>query len=133
MNASEDMFELWLKGLPPATAHLYGHYVRKLLQAAEISPQHAVEQVKADIQTYVNLKNLANNFTPHARHTAIFGLRRFLYDNGVLQLPPAKTPTPAATRQEATLTWQEANAIIGAARRPYNLILKLMLQCGLGI
>jgi integrase len=133
MSAGSDMFDLWLKGLTPATGRLYGMYLRRLFEQAQVTPEQAVEETTRDIQTYVKLKNLCNNFTPRGRHAAIFALRRFLYDNGIVQLPPARVPTPTNSRLEATLTWSEANSIIASARKPYNLVLKMMLHCGWGI
>jgi hypothetical protein len=127
------MFELWLEGLKPSTREIYGRYLRRLFKAANMTPEQVVDGSKKDVQTYVDLVQLANKFTERGRYIAIFALRRLLYDRGVLMLPPARTHTPTAARAPTCLTWEEAHAIVAAAAKPYNVCFKLMLHAGWGI
>lgn len=137
-----ERFDLWLSGLNPKTAKVYGGYLRRLFELAQLTPDEALQKTKADIQTYIDLVNLSNKFLTkkegrvtgeRARHLAIFSLRRFLYDNGVMMLPPARVATPTPVKPSTRLTWDQGLAICAAARKPYNLALKLMLHCGWGI
>ena len=127
------MFELWLEGLKPGTREIYGRYLRRLFKVAKMTPEQVVDGVKKDVQVYIDLVQQANKFTERGRHITIFALRRFLYDRGILMLPPARIQTPTPTRKPTNLTWEEAHAIVAAAARPYNLCFKLMLHCGWGI
>ena len=128
-----EMFDLWIKGLTPSTGEVYGRYVKRLLKLGNLTPEQAVERTKKDVQTYISLKNLANNFTERGRHIAVFALRSFLYENGVVMLPPARIPTPTPKREGTNLSWDQAHAIILAASKPYNIAFNLMLNCGWGL
>jgi integrase len=128
-----DILDLWLKGLKPATARNYGLYLRKLFAMARMTPEEVVAKTKSDIQTYVDLRNLANNFSESVRHLAVHALRSFLCAKGVLMLPPAKVPTPTPVKEETSLTWDQAMRIVDAMSKPYNLVGKMLLHCGWGI
>jgi hypothetical protein len=137
-----ERFDLWLSGLNPKTAKVYGGCLRRLFDLAKVTPDEALEKTRKDIQAYIDLVNASNKFLKkkagvvsgeRARHAAIFGLRRYLYDNGVMMLPPARLTTPTPLKPSTRLTWDQGLAICAAARKPYNLILKLMLHCGWGI
>ena len=137
-----ERFDLWLSGLNPRTAKVYGGCLRRLFELAKLTPDEALEKTKKDIQTYIDLVNFSNKFLKkkggavggeRARHVAVFALRRYLYDNGVMMLPPARLTTPTPVKPSTRLTWDQGLAICAAARKPYNLILKLMLHCGWGI
>ena len=131
--SSSPMFDLWLEGLKPGTREIYGRYLRRLFKLAKKTPEQVVDGAKKDVQVYIDLVQLANKFTERGRHITIFALRRFLYDRGILMLPPARIQTPTPTRKPTNLTWEEAHAIVAAAARPYNLCFKLQLHSGWGI
>jgi integrase len=134
MNGNNgDILDLWLKGLKPATARNYGLYIRKLFAMAEMTPEEVVTKTKADIQTYVDLRELCNNFSESVRHLAVHALRSFLYAKGILMLPPARVPTPTPVKEETSLTWDQAMRIVDAMGKPYNLVGKMLLHCGWGI
>jgi len=127
------MFDLWLQGIKESTREVYGRYLRRLFKLANLTPEQVVDGTKKDIQTYIDLVQLANNFTERGRYITIFALRRFLYDRGVLMLPPARISRPTPTRKPTNLTWEEAHGIAAAAGKPYNIAFKLMLHAGWGI
>jgi integrase len=47
-------------------------------------------------------------------------------------LPKTNLERPSPVKPETSLTWDQALAICGAASKPYNLVFKLMLHCGMG-
>jgi integrase len=133
-----ESFRLWLKGLNPRTAQVYGDGLRRLFALADVTPDQVVASVTDgpngfNPQAYTRLIQLANNFTEHQRHLSIYALRRYLFDHGVLMLPPVRMHKPANIRPPTRMTWEQAHAIAAAAGRPYNLCFKLMLECGWGI
>lgn len=130
---SSPMFELWLQGLKPSTREIYGRYLRRLFKLAKLTPEQVVDATKKDIQTYINLVQSTNTFTERGRHLTVFALRRFLYDQGILMLPPARIHAPTPTKKPTNLTWEEAHAIAAAAAKPYNACFKLMLHSAWGI
>ncbi|MGA2462224.1 MAG: hypothetical protein ABSF82_12465 [Candidatus Bathyarchaeia archaeon] len=133
------MYELWLKTLRPSTRKSYGAILRRLFKLTNLTPQQALSRVKAEgrknsATTYVLLQNQARaNLTERTAYIGIFALRRFLFDNGVMLLPPTRLSTPRRVKPSTNMTWEQANRICDAASKPYNLILKLMLHCGWGI
>jgi len=127
------MFDLWLRGIKESTREVYGRYLRRLFKLANLTPEQVVAGTKKDIQTYIDLVQLSNNFTERGRYITTFALRRFLYDQGVLMLPPARLSTPTPTRKPTNLTWEQAHAIVAAAGKPYNICFKLMLHSAWGV
>ena len=131
-------FDLWLKGLNGKTAEVYGQNLKRLFRTAGVTPQQAVSSVingpnGFDPQAYMSLVQQANNFSEHRRALSIYALRRYLYDHGVLMLPPTRMRKPARKRPPTRMSWEQAHAIAAAASRPYNMIFKLMLESGWGI
>lgn len=59
-----ERFDLWLQGLNPKTAKLYGSYLSRLFTLAKITPDEALENTKKDIQAYFDLTDLAGKFNP---------------------------------------------------------------------
>ncbi len=80
-----------------------------------------------------DLVQLANNFTERGRYITVFALRRFLYDRGVLMLPPARIATPTPTRKPTNLTWEEGARNSRSRRQTIQYRFKLMLHAGWGI
>lgn len=129
------VFQLWIKGLKVNTQSVYGHYLARLLRAAEITPEQVLEEAKNDLPgLWRRVKPHANTISSEkGRYTALYALRRFLIDNGYEDLPPARIIKPRRVKPRTYLTWDQGLAICAAASRPYNLIFKLMLYCGWGI
>jgi integrase/uncharacterized protein YbcI len=136
MGLSEQ-FDLWIKSLKPETGRVYGRYLRRLFADAKISPDEAISRVgredgSCNFKAYKELENQTNRFTERGRHIAIYALRRFLYDKGVMGLPPAKIGTPEKVKPPTNLKWEQATAICARAGKPYSLIFRLMLHTGMG-
>jgi integrase len=132
-----DRFELWLKGLKSETAKVYGRYARRLFTAMNLTPDEALEKVKQEASmnrwdTYSDLVAKTAEFTERGRYLATFALRSFLFKNGIMMLPPARTSEPTRVKDNAPLSWDDALAICAAASKPYNLAFKMMLHCGWG-
>ncbi|MGD0175387.1 MAG: hypothetical protein ABSC50_00990 [Candidatus Bathyarchaeia archaeon] len=133
-----EVLEVWIKTLKkPSTAHTYGQYLTRLFKEAHVTPEETIEKSKKDFETYVNLRSKAlQTFTPHGSYQAISALRKFLFDNGVQILPPAKLEEPEQVKEivqfEGGKEWKSGLAICAAAGKPYGLIFKLMLHCGWG-
>ena len=135
-----DIFQLWTKSINnPSTRRHYSNSLWSLLTKVGLTPQEALNKIKAeskesDATTYSQLVQYAKgNFTKHTAYTMVMALRRFLFDNGVVLLPPSRMSVPGKVNPSTSMTWEQANRIVDAASKPYNLVLKLMLHCGWGI
>lgn len=132
-----DRYELWIKSLKSETAKVYGRYTRRLFTAANLTPDEALEKIKAekkndDYDTYTRLINETANMTERGRYIAIYALRAFLKKNSLWGLPPTGLGEPERVKEATRLEWDQALAICAAASKPYNLVFKMMLHCGWG-
>jgi len=106
----DEMYELWLKTLRPSTRKSYGAILRRLFKLTNLTPQQALSRVKAEgrknsATTYVLLQNQARaNLTERTAYIGIFALRRFLFDNGVMLLPPTRLSTPRRVKPSTNMT-----------------------------
>jgi integrase len=126
----------WELGLKPATRRLYGGSLRRLLHDSELSAEEALEKVKSEyprFDTYSKLRMRCNRYTDSVKHASVFALHSFLISGGVQVLPRARVSKPQPVKVKVALTWDQANRIIDAMNKPYNLVAKVMLHCGWGI
>lgn len=110
----------------------YRHYLRKLLSRMNLTPAQGLEKARVDVNGFWTLAKQVNGFTPISKHQALMALKNWLRYNGIY--PPAdRLRHPRRVTGHGSLGWGEALAVVSAASKPYNLILKLMLNAGWGI
>ena len=105
----------------------------------ELNPDDAFDKIRGEIQaipqsfdTYVRLVNVAKAQRPSVERLMIFGLRRYLGDNGMLVLPKIRIQRRPGAIVQASMTWEQGITISSCASRPYSVIFRLMLHCGWG-
>jgi len=133
-----DTFERWLATLKPNTRLGYGQQLRRLFAESNMTGDQILESVKSEARsnswdTYVELRQICKGYKPTIAHAMFFALRRYLYDNGVITLPPAKMQGAPRAKLDVPMTWEQAHAVCAAAAKPYSLVYKMMLNCGWGI
>jgi hypothetical protein len=117
------------------TRNLYRGNLKRLLAAANMTPEHVIAQVKQeakenDATTFAKLVEISKQFKETTSYAAISGLRRFLRDKGVMFLPEITVPNPQRVKAVQYITWEQALKVCDAASKPYNLMFRLMLHCG---
>jgi integrase len=121
------------------TRQTYSMNLQRLITHANMSATDLVSVIKVelaknDASTYVKLVNLAKgSFSETIAFAMICGLRRFLYDQGVLTLPRVRVENPERVKEIPDLSWDDGLKICNAASKPYNCAFKLILSCGWGI
>jgi integrase len=119
------------------TRNLYRGNLKRLLAAANMTPEYVIAQVKQeakenDATTFAKLVEVSKQFKESMSYAAISGLRRFLRDKGVMFLPEITVPNPQRVKPVPYITWEQALKVCDAASKPYNLMFRLMLHCGWG-
>lgn len=132
-----DLIESWLQNklqneeLSEHAVRLYRAYLRRLLKGMNLTSEQVLEKAKLDInQLWTQAKN-TNGMTASGRHKALLAFKNYLRWAGFY--PPAdRIAHSRRPRPMGHVSWDEAVSICNAAAKPYNLVFKLMLQCGWG-